>query len=292
MKISIVTPSFRQLEWLELCIASVADQEGVEVEHIVQDAGTPGFGEFSREMEKRWPDRHGYSRRMISEPDEGMYDAVNRGLGKATGEVLAYLNCDEQYLPGILVQIVDWFTQSPADEVLFGDAIVVNAEGHYLCSRRALIPQIPHALACGNLPVFTCATFFRATVRDRGFLFEKQWRVVGDAAWAVRLRRARVPCRAPGVALAVFTETGQNLSRPETARSEQLALRRTAPAWARAFSPLLLLFYWCRRWWAGAYRRHEVRYSVYTKQCPKARVAFGPYRSIARWPGRRLSFSP
>ena len=51
MRFTIVTPSFNQLDWLELCVASVADQQGVaSIEHIVQDAGTPGIEEFARHL--------------------------------------------------------------------------------------------------------------------------------------------------------------------------------------------------------------------------------------------------
>ena len=89
MDFTIVTPSFRQLEQLACCIASIADQEGVTVEHIVQDGGTEGFEEFAKRMAKRWPDRSTYRRVMISGTDQGMYDAINRGLKKATGEICA-----------------------------------------------------------------------------------------------------------------------------------------------------------------------------------------------------------
>jgi glycosyltransferase involved in cell wall biosynthesis len=102
---TIVTPSYRQLDWLACCIASVADQQGVTTEHIIQDAGTQGFAEFAEWMKGIWPDRPGYRRLMVSEPDRGMYDAINKGLRKGTGEICAYLNCDEQYLPGVLEKV-------------------------------------------------------------------------------------------------------------------------------------------------------------------------------------------
>ncbi len=289
MKVSVVTPSFRQLEWLQLCIASIADQQGVEVEHIVQDAGTPGFAEFSKTMDWKWPNRPGYTRRMFLEPDEGMYDAVNRGLKKAGGEILAYLNCDEQYLPGTLAAVARWGVENPDPKVLFGDAIVVDDQGGYICSRRALVPSELHTLTSGNLPIFTSSTFFRREIRDQGFLFDKKWRVVGDAVWALQLRRAGIPCRAVGKPFAVFTETGENLSRPETARQEQRKLLELAPAWARLLAPLILLHYRMVRVWAGAYRRHTVRYSIYTQQSPGIRKEFGPFPSKALWPGREAA---
>jgi len=92
VKISIVTPSFRNSDWLKLCVASVADQAGVEVEHIVQDAQ-------SDDGTQEWLARDRRVQAYI-EKDLGMYDAINRGWRRATGEILAYLNCDEQYQPG------------------------------------------------------------------------------------------------------------------------------------------------------------------------------------------------
>src|SRR6187399_1388121 len=109
MKISIVTPSFRNSNWLKLCIASVADQQGVEVEHIVQDAG-------SDDGTLDW--LPGDSRvKAFVETDSGMYDAINRGFRRATGDILAYLNCDEQYLPGALATVRDFFEKNPDVEV-------------------------------------------------------------------------------------------------------------------------------------------------------------------------------
>ncbi len=56
-----------------------------------------------------------YSLTIYSEKDAGMYDAINKGLRKATGDICAYLNCDEQYLPEILRWVVDYFSVSPHD---------------------------------------------------------------------------------------------------------------------------------------------------------------------------------
>ena len=119
--ISIVTPSFRQLDWLRLALASVADQQGVEVEHIVQDGGS--------EAETLAPMVANPIVRLFSEPDDGMYDAINRGLRRTRGEICGYLNCDEQYLPGTLAKVTRFFAAHPEVEVLFGDLVVVDAKG-------------------------------------------------------------------------------------------------------------------------------------------------------------------
>ena len=97
MKFSVITPSFRNSEWLKLCIASVADQSGAEFEHIVQDS-------CSDDGTQDWLTKDSRVRAFI-EKDGGMYDAVNRGYRRATGDILCYLNCDEQYLPGALATV-------------------------------------------------------------------------------------------------------------------------------------------------------------------------------------------
>src|SRR5438552_9069631 len=104
LRFSIITPSFLGRQWLPLCIASVADQQGVEVEHIVQDSCS---GDGTEELLGNYP-----SLRAYIEKDEGMYDAVNRRFGRATGEILAYLNCDEQYLPGALKAVRNCFAEN------------------------------------------------------------------------------------------------------------------------------------------------------------------------------------
>ena len=96
MRFTIVTPSFNQLDWLELCIASVADQHGVSsVEHLVCDGGSAGIDDFKGRMLARFPETSHYRLEFLVGPDAGMYDAINKGLRRATGDVCSYLNCDE-----------------------------------------------------------------------------------------------------------------------------------------------------------------------------------------------------
>ena len=82
MKFSIITPSFRNSNWLRLCIASVADQQGVEHEHIVQDA-------CSDDGTQEWLP-HDTRVQAFIEKDNGMYDAVNRGWRRSTGEIVSW----------------------------------------------------------------------------------------------------------------------------------------------------------------------------------------------------------
>ncbi len=211
----IVTPSFNQLEWLKLCIASVRDQAGpdVAVHHHVQDAcskdGTP---EYLAELARR-PYARNHSLSYASEPDSGMYDAINRGWLKAPGgiDVVAHLNCDEQYLPGALATIAAAFAARPAVDVLLGDLVVVDKDGRYICHRRSVRP---HAwisrFCCGGM---TAATFQRAAVvQQRGVLFDTEWRNLGDKVWYNALHGAGCRFAVVHELVSVFADTGNNLN--------------------------------------------------------------------------------
>lgn len=150
MKFTVITPSYRNSDWLKLCVASVADQEGVSVEHIVQDAG-------SDDGTLDWLPADCRVKAFV-EKDSGMYDAINWGLRRASGEFCSYLNCNEQYLPGALKAVADFFTAHPSVEVLFGDAVLVDQNGRPLSYRRMVAPRLLHTrlaplgtLTCSNV---------------------------------------------------------------------------------------------------------------------------------------------
>lgn len=125
-KISIVTPSFNQGEYLESTIRSVLEQGYPAVEYIVADGGsTDGSCEVLRRYESRIAD-------WFSERDDGQADAIDKGFSRATGEVLAWLNSDDTYLPGALSTVMKEFMDDPSLDVVYGDLIVVNSDGAFV----------------------------------------------------------------------------------------------------------------------------------------------------------------
>lgn len=273
MRISIVTPSFNASRWLKLCIASVADQQGVEVEHIVQDAG-------SQDGTQEWLPNDARVRAFI-EKDEGMYDAINRGLRRTNGDILAYLNCDEQYLPGALLKVHEFFENHPEIDVLFGDAILVGEDGAPLSYRRMVLPISAHVRIV-HLNTLTCATFFRRSVIERGHYFDLRWKVIGDAAWMDDLLRERIPMAVMPEPLSAFTFTGANLGASQRGVVEMNAFR--GAAWKAALGPVLSLHHRWRKWFAGAYRPHAVDYGLYTLRSPDRREVFSDASLGFGWP--------
>ena len=115
------------------------------------------------------------------------------GFAAHEGDILAYLNCDEQYLPGCLQTVEAFFRAHPAVDVLFGDVVVVNADLEYLFHRKVQVP-LRHHTWVSHLPTLTCATFFRRTILDKhGLFFDARLRDVGDAEWMLRLLEHRIP---------------------------------------------------------------------------------------------------
>jgi glycosyltransferase involved in cell wall biosynthesis len=265
VRFSIVTPSYRSSAWLKLCIASVADQQ-VEAEHLVQDAGSDDGTLDWLSQDRRV--------KAFVEPDQGMYDAINRGLRRAGGEILACLNCDEQYLPGALAAVGAFFERHHAVEVAFGDVVMVDAQGAYLCHRRMQTPLKYHTWTC-HLSTLSCATFFRRQlVYERGFLFDPRLRDGGDGRWMLRLLQNRVNMAALGSFTSVFTRTGTNMSQGANALRENREFCQTAPYWARRLAPLFVLHHRWRRLLGGMYSQPPFAYDIFTTASPARRQRF------------------
>ncbi len=159
--ISLVTPSLNQGNFLRATIESVLAQEVPGLDHFVQDGGsTDGTLEILRSYEGRVT--------FVSEKDRGQADAINRGLRRARGEVLGYLNSDDILRPGALAAVGEAFAAHPEVLFVWGRAAYLDAEG------RTVSPYLVRedALACLADSCFVAqpAAFFR----------RKVWEEVGE----------------------------------------------------------------------------------------------------------------
>ncbi len=274
LKFSIITPSFRNSNWLKLCIASVADQHGVELEHIVQDS-------CSDDGTQDWLP-HDPRVKAFIEKDSGMYDAVNRGYRRATGDILAYLNCDEQYLPGALKLVADFFTANPAVEVVLAGSIVTDGAGNYICHRHSMTPNPQHIWF--RFPVLTSSIFIRRKViAERGIFFDTQWRDLGDFHWMLALMKNRVPLAVCDSFTSVFADTGENMNLKPNAIREKAETDQMIPGWVRALKPLWVVQHRLRRLLAGHFSLKPTSYAIYTFSQPDKRVTFDVPKPTAVW---------
>lgn len=128
-KISIVTTNFNQAAYLEDTILSILNQGYPNLEYIVIDGGST---DGSVEIIKKYSDRLAY---WVSEPDKGMYDGLQKGFSRATGEIMAWINSDDMYLPKSLFSVAEIFSKFPQVNWLLGFPVIYDMQGRIVeCS--------------------------------------------------------------------------------------------------------------------------------------------------------------
>jgi len=301
MKFIIVTPSYNQLDYLKRCVASVADQvesqasglkpnPSISVHHHIQDAcSTDGTRKFLKEHQANSYKltAKGYTFSYESVPDDGMYDAVCRGWKRASGDVdvVAYLNCDEQYLSGSLQRVAEWFSGHPDKDVLFGEVLVTGDKGEYICSRKMVAPS-RSLVQVDHLPFFTAAMFVRKKSLDRHSLFpDPRWKNIGDVELVLRMMNQRVPMGILHQYLTAFGDSGENLGLNESAAREYERLRSSAPWVVRKLRWLWVLNHRIRKGISGGYRLSPFEYSVYVGDAGERHV-FSVEKPEPRWLSR------
>ena len=121
--VSIVTPSFNQARYLEQTMCSVLDQEYPRVEYLVIDGDSK---DGSVEIIKKYVSKLAY---WVSEKDSGQAEAINKGFSRAKGEIIAWLNSDDYYLPGAISSVVKMFEENPDVVMVYGDMLAVDENG-------------------------------------------------------------------------------------------------------------------------------------------------------------------
>ena len=120
MKITVVTPSFNQAHYLERTLASVHAQTGsFELEHLVIDGGS---SDGSVALLEAWKDRLWY----VSERDRGQSHALNKGIARATGEIIGWLNSDDTLAPGALDAVARFFSDRPTAQWAYGRCKIID----------------------------------------------------------------------------------------------------------------------------------------------------------------------
>lgn len=143
-KISIVTPSYNQGQFMERTILSVLNQNHPNLEYIIIDGGsTDKSVEIIKKYEK-------YLAYWVSEKDNGQADAIRRGFEKSSGKILAYLNSDDVYLPGTLVRVAKAFQRNSEIKIVYGNEYLIDKKDEVIGERR-LTPYIPFISKLGFL---------------------------------------------------------------------------------------------------------------------------------------------
>jgi glycosyltransferase involved in cell wall biosynthesis len=161
--LSIVTPTLNAERYLEQCLASVRSQKIDGLEHLVVDGGsTDGTEQIVAALGASWLPRPGLTQTA----------AINAGLRIVSGEILAWLNADDLYMPGSLAFVAESFRANPAVDVVYGDCDVIDANGKLLWRVEPGPYRFHRLLRRGNT-IAQPAVFLRREVFERvGYLDE------------------------------------------------------------------------------------------------------------------------
>jgi glycosyltransferase involved in cell wall biosynthesis len=205
MKISVITPNFNGEAYLADCLKSIIDQrrEGLDIEILVMDGGsTDGSADVVRSFGSE-------INTFVSEKDNGPCDAITKGLALATGDILAWLNADDLYVPGALARVAEVMSQHPERALCFGHCPIVNEQGDeirhgitrfkemfYPFSSRFVIQSINY--------ISQPAMFFRRSAYEAAGPLRQDLKAAWDYEFILRLWKQGGAVRVSRPALAMF----------------------------------------------------------------------------------------
>ncbi|HEY9857845.1 MAG TPA: glycosyltransferase family 2 protein [Stenomitos sp.] len=163
-RLTVVTPSYNQAEFLERTLLSVLNQGYPNLEYIVIDGGsTDGSVDIIRQYAP-------YLHFWVSEPDGGQAEAINKGLRMATGDWVAFQNSDDLYLPGALATLAQAMEQHPEAGVVYGDFLHIDAGDRVLDAQLTLPARLWMQLSQGS-QIHNQSAFWRRSLLERcGYL--------------------------------------------------------------------------------------------------------------------------
>lgn len=185
LKLSIITPSFNQGRFLEETILSVLNQGYEPLEYIIIDGGST---DESVSIIRRYEDRLAY---WVSEKDRGQVHAINKGLEQATGDILAFINSDDVYLPGAFNAVINHFVDHPKSDWVCGDTIMFG-EGHETQVIHARVPQSAAHCLSWAYRAPQPGHFWKRELVSSGF--QERWNYDFDHDMYVRLLLAGHKC--------------------------------------------------------------------------------------------------
>lgn len=153
--VSIVTPSFNQVEYLEETILSVLGQDYPNLEYLIVDGGST---DGSLKIIEKYADRLAW---WVSEPDQGQTDAINKAFAHAQGEIFAWLNSDDTYQPGAVSAAVSFLCENRGIGMVYGDANLIDEAGRVI-GRFPARQTDYRKLLQGYVHIPQQAAFFRA----------------------------------------------------------------------------------------------------------------------------------
>ena len=215
MLITYVTVTYNAADVLQRTLDSVLAQDYPDIVHLIIDGDSKdGTQEMVNDyIERSNESGNGHRIQLMSEPDKGIYDAMNKGLRSLDGDYVCFLNAGD-FLPAsdTVSRIAAAVTES-SPAVLYGDTDIVDGEGHFLRHRRLAPPEnltwksFRHGMLVCHQAFYARTDFAIATPYDQ------QYRYSADVDWCIRIMKAAdkesVPLQNLHMVVANYTEEGQ-----------------------------------------------------------------------------------
>ena len=208
LKVTVVTPSYNQAAFLEATLRSVLLQDYPLIEYLVIDGGST---DGSVDIITAYRQLLDYA---VSEPDRGQAHAINKGFQRATGDVVAWLNSDDQYTPGTIARIVSEFEAEPDLEWVYGDCVRRTEPGGALSANPSEPMDYVRGLP-GYSPICQPAAFFRRTLLEATGGLDESFRLAMDYDLWLRAIKHRRPRHLCGTVLAVTSDHADAKSRSQ-----------------------------------------------------------------------------
>ncbi len=179
-KISIITPSYNQGDYIEECIRSVIDQNYPHLEYIIIDGGSQ---DHTLEIIQKYQDRIDF---WMSQADQGQSDAINKGLARASGEIINWLNSDDFYEPGTLHTVARVFQESKAKMVGGRCRVHKNAQEISHVTQGTDVYEHNLAKTIGWARTDQPATFYHRSALDKMGLLDTELHYLMDKDWWIK----------------------------------------------------------------------------------------------------------
>lgn len=176
--VSVITPALNGGKYIEKCIESVRKQTK-NAEHIIIDGGS---SDDTLEIIRSYPDI-----KFISEPDKGMYDAINKGLKLANADIVGYLNADDRYYSDTVSKVLDIFENKPEVDFVYGGCTYINHNEKELYTFKALPYSNRLFRNMKRISWAQSSCFWRKNIHDKIGDFDSSLKYCGDYAFFLSL---------------------------------------------------------------------------------------------------------